>query len=58
MLTDKSMNQTANKLDRFVNTLMDRLFVPAGRAGAKGPRVSARSLSSAQYALDIPSLRK
>ena len=36
MLTDNSMNQTVSKLSRFVNTLMQRLFIPVGQAEALG----------------------
>ncbi len=36
MLTDHSMNQTAGKLDRFVETLRERLFIPVGEARLTG----------------------
>ena len=36
MLTDKSMNQTINKLTRFTSTLMKRLFIPVGQVEALG----------------------
>lgn len=36
MLTDRSMEQTVNKLDRLASMLKDRLFVPVGQAQMLG----------------------